>query len=115
MKARPHRIKYYVLIFYLLIVAGWQALYWAGQLPDYLFPSPSDVVKRLWELTTENYLWPSVKATFQRMGAGFSIAASLGLLVGLFMGVSRVVNSCLRSCSWACRPFPRRPGCRCHY
>jgi NitT/TauT family transport system permease protein len=97
MKARPQRIKYYVLIFYLLIVAGWQALYWAGQLPDYLFPSPEDVVKRLWELTTENYLWPSVKATFQRMGAGFSIAASLGLLVGLLMGVSRVVNSCLRS------------------
>ena len=31
------------------------------------------------------------------MGIGFSIAASVGLLIGLLMGMSRVVNSCLRS------------------
>lgn len=97
MKTTQRRIKFYVLLFYLLILVTWQALFWAQLIPDYLFPSPMQVARRLWELGADNYLWPSVKATFQRMGIGFGISVTLGLLIGLFMGMSRVVNSCLRS------------------
>ena len=97
MKVSQRSIKYYVFGFYLLILVTWQMLFSAQIIPDYMFPSPLQVGQRLWELTTDNYLWPSVKATFQRMGIGFSIAASAGLLIGLFMGMSRVVNGCLRS------------------
>ncbi len=97
MKVQQRRIKYYVLGFYLLILASWQALFSAEIIPDYLFPSPLQVGRRLWELAADNYLWPSLKATFQRMGVGFSISAILGLLIGLLMGMSRVVNSCLKS------------------
>jgi NitT/TauT family transport system permease protein len=97
MKVPEHNIKYYVLGFYLLIVVVWQALFSASVIPDYLFPSPFQVATRLWELTSDNYLWPSVKATFLRMGIGFSVSASIGLLIGLFMGMSRVANRCLRS------------------
>ena len=97
MKVQEHKIKYYVLGFYLLIVAAWQGLFYTSIIPDYLFPSPMQVAIRLWELTTDNYLWPSLKATFQRMAIAFSISASLGLVIGLVMGMSRVVNSCLRS------------------
>jgi NitT/TauT family transport system permease protein len=96
-KVQPHKIKYYVLGFYLLVIAGWQALFWAQFLPDYLFPSPFQVVRRLEELAADNYLWPSIRATLERMVIGFAIAASAGLLIGLLMGMSRVVNSCLRS------------------
>jgi NitT/TauT family transport system permease protein len=78
-------------------MVSWQILFSAGIIPDYLFPSPAQVAQRLLELATDNYLWPSIKATFQRMGIGFSISASIGLLLGLLMGMSRVVNSCLRS------------------
>lgn len=97
MKVREYRIKYYVLGFYLLVLAAWQGLVWGQLLPDYLFPSPWQVLRRLGELAADNYLWPSLKATLQRMAVGFSIAASAGLLIGLLMGMSRVVNSCLRS------------------
>jgi len=92
-----HQIKYYVLGFYLLILATWQVLFSADLIPDYLFPSPLQVAERLWELTTDNYLWPSIKATFERMGIGFSISATIGLGIGLLMGMSRMINSCLRS------------------
>ena len=85
MKAQTHRIKYYVLGFYLLLLAVWQGLYAAQVLPDYLFPSPLQVVRRLWELGADNYLWPSLRATFQRMGIGFAIAAAAGLC-GCFPG-----------------------------
>src|SRR5262245_43767572 len=97
MKTQPSDTKYYVLVFYLLILAVWHLLFSARLIPDYLFPSPLQVAKTLSELAMENYLWPSLKATLQRMGVGFGVAASLGLVVGLVMGMSRIVDSCLKS------------------
>ena len=38
MKVQQHRIKYYVLGFYLLLLAVWQGLFSAQLLPDYLVP-----------------------------------------------------------------------------
>src|SRR5262245_9964191 len=97
MKVHDNNVKYYVLGFYLLLVAAWQLLFSAELIPDYLFPSPLQVARRLWELATDNYLWPSVKATFLRMGIGFSISVVIGLVVGLLMGMNQVINSCLKS------------------
>src|SRR5206468_3941785 len=97
MKVQRHKIKYYVLGSYLLILTTWQVLFSARFIPDYLLPSPSQVAQRLWELAADDYLWPSLKATFQRMGIGFSIAATIGLFIGLLMGMIPVVNSCLKS------------------
>lgn len=106
MRIPQYKIKYYVLGFYVLLLAAWQALYWAQLLPDFLFPSPRQVARRLWELATDDYLWPSVRATFKRVGIGFSIGASIGLLVGLAMGLSRVVNGCLRSLFMGVQTLP---------
>lgn len=89
--------RFYVAGFYLLLLAGWQALYTFGAIPDYLFPSPLEVAVRLWELGVDGLLWPSMKATLLRMVTGFSVAAIIGLVIGLFMGMSRIVNRCLRS------------------
>jgi NitT/TauT family transport system permease protein len=97
MRVPPSRIKYYVLGFYLLLLAIWQAFFSAQILPDFLFPSPWQVARRLWELTADNYLWPSFQATFQRIGIGFSIAGCTGLVIGLVMGLSGVMRACLRS------------------
>ncbi len=97
MKSQAHRIKYYVVTFYLLLLVTWQGLFTARLIPDYMFPSPTQVGQRLWELTADNYLWPSLQATFLRMGIGFSVSSTIGLLIGLLMGMSRIVNSCLRS------------------
>lgn len=87
----------YVPLFYVLIFAAWQALFNAGVIPDYLFPSPLQVGERLWELGEDGYLLPSVEATLKRMAAGFSIAAVMGLNIGLLMGVTPLINSCLKS------------------
>ena len=97
MKVHTRSVTYYVAGFYLLLVATWQVLFSAQILPDYLFPSPAQVSRRLWQLAADHYLWPGVKATFSRMGVGFLVAATGGLLLGLVMGMSQVVNSCFRS------------------
>lgn len=87
----------YVLLFYILIFSGWQFLFSTGLIPDYLFPSPVQVARRLWELTVDGYLIPSVAATLLRVAVGFAIAAVIGLAVGLLMGMSTITNHCLKS------------------
>lgn len=97
---KNERTKYvfmYVLLFYFLLFTAWQWVCSSGMTHDYLFPTPAQVAKRLWELGSEGYLLPSVKATLMRMATGFSVSAAVGLTFGLMMGVSPVVNSCLRS------------------
>src|SRR5215467_8842998 len=96
-KGKLTRTVLYVSLFYVLLFLAWQVLYSAGVIPDFLLPSPFQVMRRLWELGTDGYLWPSLSATLLRMAGGFSIAAAIGLVIGLMMGTSAIVNSCLRS------------------
>src|SRR5687768_11511387 len=97
MQSRADRAAVYVPFFYLLLLGLWQAVFSLNFVPDYIFPSPVQVARRLYQLATEGLLWPSVKATLVRMGIGFSIAALIGLAIGILMGMSRVVNNCLKS------------------
>jgi len=96
-KVQERLLKYYVVGFYLALIAGWQLLFSLELTRDYLFPSPTSVAKRLWELGGDGMLWPSIKATLVRMAIGFSISAGLGLIIGMLMGISRIINSCLKS------------------
>ena len=88
---------FYVLGFYAVLLAAWQLLVGLDVIPDYLFPPPYLVAKRLWELGSDGMLWPSIKATLIRMVIGFAISAGIGLVIGMVMGMSRIVNRCLKS------------------
>jgi len=57
----------YVLGFYLLLLTVWQGWFSAQVLPDYLFPSPWQVVRRLWELGGDNCLWPMLLTVMFRV------------------------------------------------
>ena len=87
----------YVIAFYMFLLTAWQSLYSFGVLADYLFPSPLQVARRLWELAWEGLLWPSIRATLVRMVIGFLGAGLIGLSIGVLMGMSRLVYRCLSS------------------
>lgn len=87
----------FVLSFYVLLLALWEILASLKLAPDYLFPSPVQVVHRMVELASDNLLWPSIVATLARMVGGFALSAAIGLIIGLAMGTSWAVNKCLRS------------------
>jgi NitT/TauT family transport system permease protein len=91
------KYRFLVLGFYVALFGAWQLLSNLKLIPEYLFPPPLEVAKRLWELGTDGMLWPSIKATLVRMGIGFAISAGVGLFIGLLMGMSRGVNRCLKS------------------
>lgn len=82
-----------------LVVAGlaWQVLSALQLWTPYVFPSPSAIGRRLWELMGEGYLLPSLLATLARMGIGFLISAVMGLGIGLVVGLSPSVSQTLKA------------------
>jgi ABC-type nitrate/sulfonate/bicarbonate transport system permease component len=76
MKRNPDRnLSVYVASFYIGLLALWQLLFSLGLIRDYLFPSPSHVAQRLWELGRDGMLG---RASRRRCGAwciGFAISA----------------------------------------
>jgi NitT/TauT family transport system permease protein len=97
MKTTAKKGRWLVIGFYLALFALWEVLTSVHVAPDYLFPSPIQVVRRLIELAQDNYLWPSIKTTLLRMVFGFVMAATIGLVIGIAMGTSWVVNRMLKS------------------
>jgi NitT/TauT family transport system permease protein len=86
-----------VLLFYLSLFFIWQGLASLRFAPDYLFPTPVEVLRRLLELAEENMLWPSIAATLYRMVIGFLLAAAIGLFIGIAMGTNWALNKMLKS------------------
>jgi len=83
-------------LFYGLLIVGWQTLVWCDVFPAYVLPSPTMVLRRLVELSSDGLLWPSLKATLTRMFVGFGLSVCLGLFFGLLMGSLAPVRRALR-------------------
>ena len=86
-----------VIAFYLLLLGGWQLLFILKLVPDYIFPAPTQVGRRIYEIFTDNLLWPSIRATFGRMILGFAVAVLIGLTIGIGMGMIGFLNRCFKS------------------
>jgi NitT/TauT family transport system permease protein len=97
MKTATRRSAWLVVSFYCSLLILWQALASLRFAPDYLFPSPVEVIRRLIELAQDNLLWPSVKTTLLRMVFGFLLAAAIGLAMGIAMGTNWVINKTMKS------------------
>lgn len=91
------KIRLKILLFYILLVGTWQFIATRNWLPDYLFPAPSAVARRLYELVQDGALLPSIRATLMRMLIGFGSAAAIGLALGILMGMRPLVNRCFHS------------------
>lgn len=83
--------------FYILLLALWQFLASLHFAPDYLFPSPLQVARRMYELNQDHLLWASIVATLKRIGIGFVLSALAGSAIGAAMGTSWIVNKTLKS------------------
>lgn len=74
-----------------LILVAWELWGVLGDLPSYLL-APSEIATALVDYLTDGTLWPATVSSMQRLGAGFVIGTSLGVLTGLLAGVLRPVE-----------------------
>jgi NitT/TauT family transport system permease protein/taurine transport system permease protein len=76
-----------------LIVAAWAAVAALSLYPDYLFPSPSKVAARGWEMIANGDLFRHSAASMLRLGLGFAVGLGLALPLGILVGVNRTASA----------------------
>lgn len=69
-----------------LLVVIWQAACMLTDVSRALFPSPVDAARALYELCMSGELGRGVGASLLRFGAGYLLAAALGVALGLVLG-----------------------------
>lgn len=89
-----------------LILAVWWVAAEANSIPDYLLPSPTQVVTAGVELAQAGLLSTYVLISLQRVFVGFVIGASIGLALGAFVGLSQLASKLLGPLLGAIRAVP---------
>jgi ABC-type nitrate/sulfonate/bicarbonate transport system permease component len=77
---------------FLVLGALWEIAAHLGLFPEKLFPPIEAIVAALYRLTISGILPVHVVETLLRLGAGFALAAIVGVTVGILMGRSRLVE-----------------------
>jgi NitT/TauT family transport system permease protein len=70
------------------ILALWQAAISLGWIDPVFLPSPAAIVEALWQLTASGDLWRHLSISLVRIGSGWVIGSSLGVVIGILMGLT---------------------------
>jgi NitT/TauT family transport system permease protein len=74
---------------FLVVGAIWEIVAHLGTFPPRLFPSIETIAAAFWRLTVNGILPHHAFDTLLRLGAGFALAAIVGVAIGIAMGRSR--------------------------
>lgn len=85
------------LIFYILLLAVWQAIAISGVWPDYLFPGPLGVLNSLVSGFQNGLFLQATLVSLQRLVTGYAISTLVGLTLGLLIGRFRIVEETIGS------------------
>lgn len=94
------------LVLPVLILAVWWVAAESGAIPDYLLPSPPQVVLAAVELAQTGQLTTYVLISVQRVLIGFAIGSSIGLALGALVGLSPLASKLLNPMLGALRAVP---------
>jgi NitT/TauT family transport system permease protein len=85
------------IVFYVGLVAIWQAMYASGRWSPMLFPSPGDVWSALLDGFRQGTFPTAIRASLQRVLIGFIISFILGVVIGTAMARWKSVQDTLGS------------------
>jgi sulfonate transport system permease protein len=89
----------------LLLTTWWVAAEFT-EVPDFLLPSPAQVVAAAVELSEAGLLFTYIAISIQRVLTGFAIGASVGLVLGALVGLSPIASAVLSPTLGAIRAVP---------
>lgn len=94
------------LVIPVVLLLVWLVASELSSVPDYLLPSPAQVVGAGAELASQGLLGTYILISVQRVLTGFAIGASIGLALGALVGLSRVADRMLSPLLGAVRAVP---------
>ncbi len=85
------------IVFYIALIAIWQAIAMADFWPDSIFPSPAEVVEDLAYSASDGSLFFGIGTSMWRLIVGLAIAIVGGMILGIFMARVKTVNQTIGS------------------
>ncbi|WP_407186816.1 ABC transporter permease [Bradyrhizobium centrosematis] len=76
-----------------LVIAIWQAAGGAGLVNALFLPTPSAIVRAIYQLAISGALWQHLSASLLRIGVGWLLGTAAGVAVGFAIGLSRLARS----------------------
>ena len=83
------------VVFYALLIGLWKFLFAMKFWPQYLFPSPEQVLQTLSDGFADKSFWIGIWVSLRRLFIGYSISVFFGILLGLWIGRSKILDETL--------------------
>jgi len=80
------------VVFYTLLIAFWQFLFHLRIWPQYLFPSPAQVLETLKAGFADRSLFIGIGISLRRIFIGYGISVFFGIILGLLIGKIKVLD-----------------------
>lgn len=91
----------------LLLILLWEAICRSGLVSQLYLPSPLAIVKASWTMLASGELIASAKASLVRIGMGFFIGSTAGILIGVILGVSKMAEALGNPLIYSIYPVPK--------
>ena len=83
------------IVFYALLIALWQFLFSLKLWPQYLFPSPAQVLETLKNGFLDKTFLFGILISLKRLCVGYAISIFFGILLGIFIGKVKILDDTL--------------------
>lgn len=94
------------LVFYVTLIALWEALASANLWPDYLFPHPFAVASALFHGIRSGLYLQAALVSLQRLVIGYAISMAVGLALGVLIGRVRLLDDTVGSLALGLQALP---------
>jgi NitT/TauT family transport system permease protein len=83
----PRASRYAGWIALLVVIAVWQAAGSVGLVNSLFLPTPSAIVRAIWQLAVSGALWQHLSYSLMRIGTGWILGTIAGVVVGFAIGL----------------------------
>lgn len=90
----------------IVLVYAWQWGGETGKIITALFPPPTKLFETFKELLVNGIIWKNLSVSMLRVGKGFLLGASAGIILGFLMGLIKPIESVLSVLVSILRPIP---------
>jgi ABC-type nitrate/sulfonate/bicarbonate transport system permease component len=107
-RKRRERVERLVMVTSpVILLVVWEVVAILGLVDIRFFPRPSLVIGQLVAMTASGELWEHLSVTLLRIGIGFAVGATGGVVIGLLMGGSRWARAILGPMMASIYPIPK--------
>ncbi len=98
--------RFQKLLFYVTLIAIWQIIFSLRLWPEYLFPSPADVLRKLLNGFSNKTFYVAIMISMKRIILGYGISLVAGVSLGILLGSVKLLDDIIGPPLFGLRTLP---------